>query len=316
MQTQTSDDSRWAVVLGELRDVLGALDTPHSRAMGAPIHTRLAAIRLQRAALGTEVSAEAVSAALTWQGEAAALDDLSSGARFEAMAHLHDALAVDAHSATALRAAATLTASSGRWVESAAHLQTLATIAADDQCAARALLKRADILHRKMGRPLEAREALLEARARVGDDPTVLDRLLKVELEREAWSSALEICYTLIERLGSQSEATALAVTYRLTLGEIHVFGLDSPVGALRHYLEAIQVLPAYALAYTLLEELVEQNDGLHLLRGLARLPEHEHAHLKPTVDHLSAALEANVDDPAAAITALRIALQARRAGL
>lgn len=311
-----SHDGTWQAVQTELRGLVAALNGQASQAMTAMLHTRLAIVRLQRAAIVFDLDPQVVPAALSWRGEAAHLDGLSPAARVEAMAHLQDALAADPGCVAALRAAATLTAASGRWTEAAAHLETLAEVSSDDGPAVLALLKRADILHRKRGRPNEARDALMAARERVGDDPTVLDRLLKVELEREAWADALEICYTLIERLGGRADASSLAVTYRLTLGEIHLYGLNSPAGALRHYLEALQALPGYALAYTLVQELLEQNDAAALIESLAQLPTDDRAHLQPSIDALAEAAEAHPDDPEALITDLRIAVQARSAGL
>ena len=317
MSAQIShDQTAWAAVQRSLRAVLDAIDCDRSHRQGAPIHHRLAVIGLQRAALEVDLEPDTVAAALAWKGDAAQLDRIPPAARIDAIGHLQDALVAEPTLVDALRGAVTLATVDGRWAGATMHLQSLAECAASDTVCVRALLKRADILHRKMSRTVEARAALLVARERIGDDPTVLDRLLKIELERKSWEAALEICYSLIERLGTRPEAASLAVTYRLTLGEIHLWGLDSPTVALRHYLEAMQLLPGYTLAYTLLEELLEQQDGWQLVNSLEQLPTRDRTHLGPSIEALRVGLEANPDDPKACVTAVRLSLQKRSAGL
>ncbi|MCA9559140.1 MAG: hypothetical protein KC583_11340, partial [Myxococcales bacterium] len=103
---------------------------------------------------------------------------------------------------------------------------------------------------------------------------------------------AVDLCYRLMRVV--EADRADLRVTYRLTLGEIHVYGVRRPAAALLHYLEAVRLLPAYALTYTLLQELVEAQGWRALADELARLPDDEVAPLRALIDALGEALAAN----------------------
>ncbi len=257
----------WHSVRATLRSVLDELNGQESD-LGAPLLVRMATIRLRAAALEQsdavrekvgDADAAAVTAAMGAElaGEAselAVLEALSPGVRSEALAEVREAIDRDPSHIPALRAGSALAQLGGRWREAAEWLERLA---AADPKRGEALVALGDIYWSKLGQAAEGLRFFKLARKRGGDDPELLDKLLKLYLELEEWESAIKICDALIGQ-GGRPEMT---VTYMLTLGEIHIYGLREPGAALVHYLDALQALPQYALTYTLLQELIDGNE-------------------------------------------------------
>ena len=257
----------WHGVRSNLRRVLDELNG-QERELGAPLLVRMASIRLRTATLEQadavrekvgEAEREAVDGALAAQfaGQAApmpVLEALSPGVRSEALVEVREAIDRDPTHLPALRAGAALAQLGGRWAESASWLERLAGAEPER---GESLIALADIYWSKLGQPQQARKYFMAARKRMGDDPDLLDKMLKLYLELEEWEPAIATCNTLIGQ-GARAEMT---VTYMLTLGEIHIYGLREPGAALVHYLDALRTLPEYALTYTLLTELIDAND-------------------------------------------------------
>lgn len=276
------DLEAWEAVTQELRGLLRGLRDHKDAPLAAPLHHRLAALRLQRAlldeedtvrqALGeaaTETDTEALGAQLRLQLDGRGfqlpvLNALRPAVRAEAMLELHEALQADTSYVPSLRAATALASVSGRWPEAVAWLERLAALEPGEKAAA-PLMNLGDIHWKKLGQTDEARRFFEAARERVGDDPVLLDKLLKLDLDLSNWDDAVTTCQALIAQVASEPEGKPLKVTYLLTLGEIHVYGLQSPGEAMMHYLDALDSMPDYALTYTLLRELLEANpwDGL-----------------------------------------------------
>ncbi|MEZ4471384.1 MAG: hypothetical protein R3F60_11410 [bacterium] len=324
---QGEDLEIWEGVASDLRALLRGLSDHKDGPVAAPIHYRLAVMRLQS---GLIEDGDAVREALgpDHRGATTAsldehlrrqLDDeddsvpvlqaLRPAIRAEAMLQLHEALQCDPEHAPALRAATALASVSGRWNEAAAWLERIASVEPPER-AIRPLLTLADIHWRKLGSNEVARRYLLEARSRAPDDPAVLDKLLKLDLDLSHWPEAVEACTALIAQLGDTAEARALKVTYLLTLGEIHVYGLQRPAEALLHYLDALRVMPDYALTYTLVRELFESCPWPTVAQALPQVPEARRAPLARYLDLLVEGAR-TASDAEALVSGLRTALLA-----
>lgn len=271
------DLEAWEAVTQELRALLRGLRDHKDAPLAAPIHHRIALLRLQRGlieeeaevrkALGeafaeTPLDTLAAQLALQLAGQgfqAPVLNALRPAVRAEAMLELHEALQTDDAFVPALRAATALASVSGRWPEAVAWLERLAAVEPGEKAAA-PLMNLGDIHWKKLGQTDEARSFYEAARERSGDDPVLLDKLLKLDLDLSNWDDAVTTCMALIDQVAHEPEGRPLKVTYLLTLGEIHVYGLQRPAEAMMHYLTALDSMPDYALTYTLLRELLEAN--------------------------------------------------------
>ena len=257
----------WHGVRATLRGVLDELNG-QERELGAPLLVRMASIRLRAAALEQgdavrekvgEAEPDAITGAIAAElagqpAPIAVLEALSPGVRSEALAEVREAIDRDPGHVPALRVGSALAQLGGRWQEAAEWLERLAGA---DPKRADALVSLGDIYWSKLGQAPKALKFLKLARNRNGDDPELLDKLLKLHLELEEWEPAIATCNTLIGQ-GGRAEMT---VTYMLTLGEIHIYGLREPGAALVYYLDALRALPQYALTYTLLQELLDGNE-------------------------------------------------------
>ncbi len=311
MEAQT-DGRAWRAVQDDLDRILKVSRDPAGRRYAARLHHRAAVVRLRRAlseaaepGAVAEGALGALDAELEGLGTAPVLATLAPAAVAEALARLQQALAADAGHLASLRAAAALATAGAIWREAVAWLERLARTGAQAPWVPAVLARVADLRWHELGDAAGARDALAAAVQQAGDDPALLDRLLKLELELEHWDAAIDLCYRLLRVV--DADRADLRVTYRLTLGEIHVYGVRRPAAALLHYLEAVRLLPAYALTYTLLQELVEARGWPALADELARLPDDEVAPLGALIDTLREALE-DSDDVAAALGVFRAA--------
>ena len=286
------DLEAWGAVADELRTLLRGLKDHKDQPNAAPLHHRLAIMRLVR---GVREELTSVREGLSEQfstlppealieqllnqldGEAATIPVLGAlrpASRAEAMLELHEALQADPECVPALRMATALASVSGRWAQAVAWLDRIASI---------------------------------EPGERAGDDPVLLDKLLKLDLDLSNWAAAVATCQTLIEQVSGEPEGRALRVTYLLTLGEIHVYGLQKPADALMHYLDALDSMPDYALTYTLLRELLETNSWDSLIEALGADADDTPA--EPFVALLSEGAAAHPDDAGAIVSHLRTAV-------
>lgn len=316
----------WEAVAADLRGVLRGLRDSKDVPVAAPLHHRLAYIRLLqgliedqdavRRTLGpdhTGLGFTELEAHLRRQ-----LDDdpdalpvvsaLRPAVRAEAMLQLHEALQCDDRYPPALRAATALAMVSGRWNEVVNWLERLAN-AEPVERSVRPLVALAEVYWRKLGQPENARRHLVEARERAGDDPAVLDKLLKLDLDASNWEEAVLTCSTLIHQAGSLHDGQTLKVTYLLTLGEIHVYGLQRPAEALLHYLDALATMPEYALTYTLIRELLEANPWPAVATELAQVPEARRAPLAHLIERMVDGAKTHAENPEALVLGLRKAL-------
>lgn len=316
----------WEAVAGDLRSVLRGLRDYKDGPVAAPVHLRLALIRLVqgliedeegvRRALGPdhgELTLDALDEHLRRQldGDPDALPvatALRPAVRAEAMLQLHEALQCDPEYPPALRAATALAMVSGRWNEVVTWLERLAA-AEPAERAVRPLVTLAEVFWRKLGQPEAARRHLLEARERSGDDPAVLDKLLKLDLDTSNWAEAVETCSTLIRQADGLHDGKTLKVTYLLTLGEIHVYGLQRPADALLHYLHALDTMPEYALTYTLIRELLEANPWAEVVQALGKVPEARRAPLTRQIDLMAQSAAAHAQNAEALVMGLRKAI-------
>ncbi len=285
-----NDVRAWHAVREDLGRVADELDAAASE-LAAPVYLRMAFARL-RAALHeqTEDVTRAVGGEIPLDSLEAALDDaltgrspthdvlaaLSPGVRTEALGLVGRAVSRDATFLPALHAGIALAQTGGRWDEAVNWLTRLAEVTDDSD----PLVALAEIHWGRFGRPQEARAYFRNARQRAGDDPALLDRMLKLYLELEDWEPAIAACQALI----GQSGRPEMTVTYRLTLGEIHVFGLQEPGAALVHYLDAARSLPTYDLTFTLLQELLDANEWEDLDAHLEALPPERLVELEPSL--------------------------------
>ena len=318
------DLEAWGAVADELRTLLRGLRDHKDQPNAAPLHHRLAIMRLVR---GVREELTSVREGLSEQfstlppealieqllnqldGEAATIPVLGAlrpASRAEAMLELHEALQADPECVPALRMATALASVSGRWAQAVAWLDRIASIEPGER-AALPLMMLGDIHWKKLGQPTEAQRFYRAAHDRCGDDPVLLDKLLKLDLDLSNWAAAVATCQTLIEQVSGEPEGRALRVTYLLTLGEIHVYGLQKPADALMHYLDALDSMPDYALTYTLLRELLETNSWDSLIEALGADADDTPA--EPFVALLSEGAAAHPDDAGAIVSHLRTAV-------
>ena len=241
--TGMEDVKAWSAVREDLRRVLNEVSGAGERTLGAPVLLRMAKVRLRAAlveqadevkqALGDlDSSPETIRNALEvtlggGSAEIPVLEALSPGVRGEALAEVADAIARDVTHLPALRTGTTLAQVAGRWEEAILWLGHLAEVCGDHR--AETLIALADIEWSKLGRPHDAGKRYRAARAVLGEDPALLDKMLKLHLELQEWEQAIGVCNTLL----TQGGRPEMMVTYQLTLGEIHVFGLEEPGAAL-----------------------------------------------------------------------------------
>lgn len=318
------DLEAWEAVTQELRALLRGIRDHKDAPLAAPIHHRIAALRLLRGlieeeeavrqALGesfAEVSLTDLAAQLALQldgkgFQVPVLNGLRPAVRAEAMLALHEALQADEEFVPGLRAATALASVSGRWPEAVAWLERLAAVEPGEKGAV-PLMNLGDIHWKKLGQTDEARAFYDAARERSGDDPVLLDKLLKLDLDLSNWDDAVLTCNALIDQVANEPEGRPLKVTYLLTLGEIHVYGLQRPADAMMHYLTALDSMPDYALTYTLLRELLEAtkwtdlSDDVKKQAGVSSAARY--------VKLLDAGAEAHPDDAGAIVSHLRDAV-------
>jgi len=319
MDAQQLDIEAWAAVGDDLTRLRDATRKRLPAALMAPIDHRIAIVRLRRAiredaaaineALGEELDAEALDEQLDRQlagesGAKAIIDAVSPDARSEATKALRDALAGDADHAPTLRAIVALSTVAGRWPEVVTCLERLAEQSGEP--GGRAWQKLGDVHWRKLAAPKKARACYIKARQALGDETKLLDKMLKLDLELENWEEAIETCHALIDKMQRRKKRPELAVTYMLTMGEIHVYGMRQPQVALTFYLMAQGTLPDYELTYQLLQELVLGNDWDMLEPNLDLLPDAQVDLISPGLDRLRAVVEAHPGDAAGAIKAFR----------
>ncbi len=312
-----SDIQVWERVGDDLRQVIGELSAS-AQADAAPLHYRLAVIQLECALLedaekllegrDDEASLEDLRAALHAQltGETPSigvLEALAPGVRSTAMTALREGLTANLDHAPALWAASALAQVSGRWNEAIEWLKRLSEHAGVASGGVLATL--GDIYWQKLGKPAEARAWYKAARKELGSDAVLLDKLLKLYLELEEWEPAIRTCYTLIDQVTAEKRSE-MAVTYQLTLGEIHVYGLREPGAALVHYLRAVTAIPHYPLTYTLMQELFEGNEWPAFEAHFEAMEAAELAPLQDALDHVRAAVQEGKGNSAATITALK----------
>lgn len=232
--------------------------------------------------------------------EALALDD-----RGEAERLIHDALVLDADFVPALQAEVALARVDARWPDAVSALHRILEI--DLRPAARAYTFEvlADLHWQKLGK---TSAALGYYRAALDLDPNTperIDKLLKLNLELENWEDAVLCCHQLVALVSGHPDKAPLAVTYRLTLGEIYLYGLALPGIALRHYLYAMRLMPDYELTYTLVRELLAAHGWPALSAEYGACDDPEAPASPELFDALSAALAAN-SEPGPAVEALR----------
>lgn len=318
------DLEAWAAVADELRTLLRGLRDHKDLPNAAPLHHRLAIMRLVR---GVREELTSVREGLSEQfstlpadaliqqllneldGDPATIPVLGAlrpASRAEAMLQLHEALQADPDYVPALRMATALAGVSGRWAQAVTWLDRIAGVEPGER-AALPLMMLGDIHWKKLGQAAEAQSFYRAAHALRGDDPLLLDKLLKLDLDLSNWADAVATCQALIDQVTGEAEGKALRVTYLLTLGEIHVYGLQKPAEALMHYLDALNSMPDYALTYTLLRELLETNSWDSLLEALGEDADGTPA--EAFVALLSEGAAEHPDDAGAIVSHLRTAV-------
>lgn len=324
MDARQLDIDAWHAVEGDLAGLLDATRGRIPATFAAPIVYRLALVRLRRAVLeeheaGNEALGEAQEASTLVEqlerqlvGEPGAppiLEALPIEAREAATGHLREALRDHPDHFPSLRALAALAAAASRWPEVAESLERL--VDQPGEPGGRAWQKLGDVHWRKLAAPKKARPCYIRARQVLGDETKLLDKMLKLDLELENWEEAIEACHALIDKMQRRKKRPELAVTYMLTMGEIHVYGMRQPKVALTYYLMAQSTLPEYELTYQLLQELVLGNDWDMLEPDLDLLPEANVELISPSLDGLRAAVESHPGDAPGAIKAFRAAATA-----
>lgn len=309
----------WEAVEADLGRLAEAARTRFAAALLAPLHHRIATIRLRRAiradpaavreAVGEETD-EALFALLDRQlagepGQKGLLEVIDADARTEAMATLREALAGDRDHRPALRAAAALASAAGRWPEAVGFLERLVE-REQGEAAGRAWHQLGDLFWRKLAAPNKARPCYQKARQLLGDETKLLDKLLKLDLELENWEEAISACHALIDKMQRRKRRPELAVTYMLTMGEIHVYGMRQPQVAMTYYLMAQSTMPDYVLTYQLLQELVAGNEWEMLEPNLDLLPDDQVELITPSLDRLRVAVEQHPGNAAGALKAFR----------
>jgi tetratricopeptide (TPR) repeat protein len=270
----------WQGVADDLRRVLHGVGPLGGSLRRGALHLRLAVIGLRvaleqnRSAIAAELLRDApegldpaavLAASLEAQlggGSATypVLEALPSAARLTAAAEIKRALDADPDYKPALRAAAALAMAEAEWRPATVYYRRIAELPGMTETRVDALQALGTLHWRRLGEPAEARVLFERARALSPDDLVLVDKLLKLDLELERWDSAVAGCRHLVEALGDGDGNPELAVTYLLTLGEIHLYGLGEPVAALGFYLDAVERMPAYPLTYSLLQDLLEHH--------------------------------------------------------
>lgn len=319
MDARQLDIVAWKAVQADLTRLVDAASSRAPATLLAPIHHRVAMVRLRRAvlealeplqhALGADLTAEALFEQLDRQiagdsGAAAVLEALPPEARSEAIGALRAALDDDPDHHASLRAVAALAAVAGQWPEVVTCLERL--VDQPGEAGGRAWSRLGDVHWRKLAAPKKARPCYIRARQVLGDETKLLDKMLKLDLELEQWEDAIETCHALIDKMQRRKKRPELAVTYMLTMGEIHVYGMRQPKVALTYYLMAQSTLPAYELTYQLLQELVLGNDWDMLEPNLDLLPETSVELISPSLERLRAAVEDHPGDAPGAIEAFK----------
>lgn len=319
MDARQLDIEAWGAVGEHLSRLREAAGRRLPADLLAPIDHRIAVVRLRRAvregvdalreALGEDVDLDTIDETLGKQlagesGGKGVLEALDPSARAEAMGALRDAMAVDADHGPTLRAVVALSSVAGRWPEVVTCLERL--VEAPGEAGGRAWQKLGDVHWRKLAAPKKARSCYIRARQVLGDETKLLDKMLKLDLELENWEDAIETCHALIDKMQRRKKRPELAVTYMLTMGEIHVYGMRQPQVALTFYLMAHGTLPDYELTYQLLQELLLGNDWDMLEPNLDLLPDAQVDLISPGLDRLRTAVEHNPGDAAGAVRDFR----------
>jgi tetratricopeptide (TPR) repeat protein len=330
----------WRGVERDLRRVIRSLENSNARGSVAPLHFRLGLVRLRVALLESagavvadleaalaedatertpeemvELAGECLEAELAGESVAqGVLRSLTLEARRDAEACIEEALAVDPGFIPALRASAALARAGERFAQAEALLSNLVEDPGNDGSRGADLERLGDIRWRHLKDPEGARELYVRARAAGVDAPALLDKILRVDLELENWREALDICTGLMESARDANAETL--VTYMLTLGEVHLYGLNDPAVAMQHYLEAAGTLPSYDLTYTLLRELLEKYPFKSIANTFERpfkaLPEDKRRGLVVVLDALRRAVSAHPTSVPQAIAAFKAELSGR----
>jgi tetratricopeptide (TPR) repeat protein len=313
----------WQGVADDLRRVLQGVAPLGGALRRGALHWRIAVVGLRvalgqnRAAIAAELlrgatdgleDDTALEAALEAQlggGAApyAVLEALPSAARLNAAAEVKRALDADPDYKPALRAAAALAMAEGEWRAALLYYQRIAELPGMPETRVDALQAMGTLHWRRLGEPALARALFDRARVIAPDDLVLVDKILKLDLELERWDSAVAACRQLVDALGTGAGGSnpELAVTYLLTLGEIHLYGLKEPVAALGFYLEAVSRMPAYPLTYSLLQDLLEHHAAVALEGQRATLEAGDvHAPQRQLVELLQKAVGAQPGAPAA----------------
>lgn len=317
MDASQSDMNAWAAVEGDLSRLVEAAGKRFSPALLAPLHHRIAIVRLRqalhaRADAASELVGDDDPASgyafldrqLAGDPNAKGLLELLDPAVREDARHAVDAALVgDAACVPALRVAAALARVDERWSDAVTHLERLVEHT-EGEAAGRAWHQLGDLHWRKLAAPAKARPCYQKARHLLGDETKLLDKLLKLDLELENWEEAISACHALIDKMQRRNKRPELAVTYMLTMGEIHVYGMRQPQVAMTYYLMAQATMPDYALTYQLLQELVAGNDWDMLEPNLDLLPDEQVELITPSLDRLRAAVEQHPGNAGGAIKA------------
>ncbi|MCK6574224.1 hypothetical protein L6V77_24355 [Myxococcota bacterium] len=313
----------WQGVADDLRRALNGVAPLGGALRRGALHWRLAVIGLRlalgqnRAAIEAELlrgaadgleSPSALDAALEAQlaGGAAAypvLETLPSAARLNAAAEIKRALDADPDYKPALRAAAALAMAEAEWRAALLYYRRITELPGMPETQVDALQAMGMLHWRRLGEPAQARALFERARALAPEDLVLVDKLLKLDLELERWDSAVAACRHLVASLdaGAGDPNPELCVTYLLTLGEIHLYGLKEPVAALGYYLDAVDRMPAYPLTYSLLQDLLEHHADAALEGQRAALEAgDDHAPRRQLVALLRKAVSAHAGAPTA----------------
>ncbi|MCA9537295.1 MAG: hypothetical protein KC620_00320 [Myxococcales bacterium] len=316
----------WEAVFDDLGLLLDAIRTRYEPTLLAPLQHRMAVVCLRRAALddleavrkslGAGETQEAVLRQLDKQleGDPSArpvLEAIRPTGRAQAMQLINEALEGDPDHAPSLRAAVALASVAGNWPEVVTWLERL-THHEEGKAAGQTWQQLGDIHWRKLSAPKAARPCYVEARQYLGDEPKLLDKQLKLDLELENWEDAIQTCFGLIAHMRRRPGRPEMAVTYMLTMGEIHVYGMRQPSIALAYYLMAMDTLPDYDLTYTLLQELLQTNPWAELEPRLDALPEEQAQLIAQPLDLLKAAIGTHRDNAPAVVKTFRESMSSR----
>ena len=318
----------WQEVEAQLRLILASQSAMSATGCGS-LHLRLAKLLLWNDALRQppELWAErfegAVETGLSdlWSVLEAQLDGrkpdfegvrhLSLETRSAALSEVDEGLVLDPGHRSLLRARIVLCRALDDEAGTTAALRLLAHLPGLPESMADALTDWGEQLWRALGDPAGAVQAFEQALALFPEDLVLIDKVLKVDLELERWVDAVAACQHLIAALDKGHSKKEFAVTYLLTLGEIHLQGLGAPGLALGFYLEAVARLPTHALTFQLLGELFE---GHHqevkvAVEALWAHPSDD-ARRRHLAELLRGAVRHNPTSPRAAVKAFQGALE------